>query len=223
MNLRELIHRLTAHAGMKIGLSIGLTSFFCLFYFGLQKISFFPARRLPLTDFEAWIGYRPHWTWVYQSIYGLLSLYPWLSTSREDLRRYTRGFFLLSGISFAIFLIIPVEAPRPDPFPEALMQRLLGEYNGRLNAFPSLHAGLLTYTLLFASRTLASPGLTAIGAVWGGLVLFATLATRLHYVVDLPAGMFLAWACHQMVWTNKTACSMETAANSIPNGKEVSP
>jgi membrane-associated phospholipid phosphatase len=75
------------------------------------------------------------------------------------------------------------------------------------NSLPSLHAGLALYSLLFAWRVGAGElscrtrllcGLA--GALWGSLILYSTLATKQHWVVDLPAGMLLALAAHALAW-----------------------
>lgn len=199
---------LAAHWRLKLGLSSLLTAFFCLPYFTLQSVQFAPVRTLPLATLDRAVPFVPEWAWVYQSIYLLLSIVPWLSASATHLWRYTRGFVLLASIGFAFFLVLPIHGPRPDVPASDPMFRLLVSYDTPLNSFPSLHVGLSVFTLLFGVRI--SHGLVpplrraAIAGlvVWVAAIAFATLATKQHYAVDLPAGALLALGCHAWSWRN---------------------
>lgn len=200
--------RLGAHLGLKAALTVFLPVLFCAGYFSLQRFTLFEPHRLSLSWIDRAIGFDPGWIYVYQSIYLFMPVAPWLASRREDLVRYARGFAWLSGTSFLVFLCYPVAGPRPDsadavPAAYAWLVR----YEGTLNAFPSLHAGLTAYSLLFGYRVLAEGvsrgaqwvlALAALG--WGGAILFATLATKQHYAVDLPAGVGLAVLFHGLAW-----------------------
>ncbi len=191
----------------KAALTFGLAAFFCAGYFGLQQADLFPPYPIPLTGPDRWIGFRPEWTGVYQSIYLLLPVTPWLAATPAELRVYARGFLLLSVVSFAVFSLFPVEAPRPvEHAPGHALFNLLTAYEGRLNAFPSLHAGLIAYSIFFGeriSRGTSRPRralLLAGLSFWGAAILFAALAVKQHYWIDLPAGIGLAWVCHRAAW-----------------------
>ena len=193
---------------LKAALTLGLTLFFCAGYFGLQQVRFFPPHPLGFWWPDRWAGFDPGWVWVYQSIYLLLPVAPWLAASEEELRRYARGFVGLSLASFAVFVLFPVESPRPMERVEGnAIYNLLTSYEGRLNAFPSLHAGLIAYAVLFGERISrgwpsrgARRGLLAGMTLWGAAILYAALAVKQHYFVDFPAGAALAWASHRIAW-----------------------
>jgi membrane-associated phospholipid phosphatase len=75
------------------------------------------------------------------------------------------------------------------------------------NAFPSLHAGLVVYSFLYGWRTLgADLGRTgrlllAITTLcWGGAILYSTLATKQHWLADLPPAFLLAIVAHRLTW-----------------------
>ena len=202
--------RLGSHAGLKAAMMIALPILFHVGYVGLQKVSLFSPRTLPLSWLDRSIGFQPDWVYIYLSLYLFLPIAPWLAVRRADLIRYIHGFLWLIGISFIVFLFFPVEAARPDGASADGMYAFLIRYEGKLNAFPSLHAGLMMYTALFGYsvlRGVLSPswGRAAIlGAViWGAGILYATIATKQHYAIDLPAGMFLAWLCHHWAWREK--------------------
>ncbi len=193
---------------IKLLLSIVLPIFFCAFYFPLQHIAPFPAKSFSLTGLDRAIGFEPNWIWGYQSIYLLMPIFPWLAPKREDLWRYTKGFFLLCSIAFLVFFLYPVNGPRPEPSGnENLFYRMLIAVEGKSNAFPSLHAGLCIYSLAFGfqiRRAISFPVpswmLWTALLLWAGCILFSAAATKQHYVIDLAAGAFLSWLCHFWAW-----------------------
>lgn len=211
--------RLRAELGWKVGLSVLLTALFCLPYFLLQR---FPPRS-PTTLEPGWLDRRvafdAGWTWVYQSVYLLLPIAPWLARRREHLRRYARGFLYLLLPSLLIFALWPVAGPRPPEAPAGGLYALLVAYDTPLNAFPSLHVGLAAYSVLFGRRLLLEEGaggaarravLLAAGA-WLLLIAYATLATKQHYAVDLPAGAAIAWLAHALAWRSPSPAAPATS------------
>jgi hypothetical protein len=195
--------RTRAQWRLKAALSAALTVLFAVPYFTLQRVALFPVRRLELTSLDQAIPFDPRWVWVYQSVYVLIALVPWLATTREQLLRYTRGFVCLSLVSFACFLLFPVAAPRPEILPTTGMFAWLVWYDGSTNTFPSLHVGLATYTLWFGAQTVRGAlaagvrrRLLMVGAIWVTAIAYAAVATKQHYVVDLPAGLITAVVAH---------------------------
>jgi len=182
----------------KARLTIGLLVYFCLFYFTLQRVVLFVPHQFASSRFDEAVAFDERWTIVYQSLYLLLPL-PWLASSNDELRRYARGFFLLTIISFVFFLVFPVEGPRPDQLAASPFYRLLIAYDRNLNAFPSLHAALAVYTFLFGARILPRRWLAPM-VVWLALILYSTVATKQHYAVDVVAGVLLAVAADFLAW-----------------------
>jgi membrane-associated phospholipid phosphatase len=197
---------LTAEWRFKAGLTIVLTLFFCVPYFTVQRLTLFPVRTLALSSIDESVAFDPAWVWAYQSVYILITLVPWLLTSRAQLERYARGFMALSVFSFACFLLFPVAGPRPDVVPADGMFSWLVWYDRPTNAIPSLHVGLAAYTLFVAARASHDRlnasirwRLLAIGVIWVAAIAYAALATKQHYAVDLPAGLLAAWLAHWWV------------------------
>lgn len=200
--------RVTAELRLKLVLSVVLTVGFCLPYFLLQRWPVMPIRALPVTPVDRWIPFEPAWVWAYQSIYLLMPLPAWLAVRRADLRRYAIGFAAISAIGFTAFALYPVASPQPAAIPaHHLAYRLLRSYDGTLNCFPSLHAALAVFACLSGWRTLGPIvprkwrifGACA-AAGWVLLILYATLATKQHWAVDLPAGVALGWLVHRWMW-----------------------
>jgi membrane-associated phospholipid phosphatase len=189
----------------KLWLTVTLGLLFCVPYFALQRLVVFPVRTLALSPLDRAIGFDPGWIWVYQSVYLLVGLVPWLAT-RAQLARYARGFAALSFTGFACFLLFPVAGPRPATVPTTGMYGWVAWYDRPTNAMPSLHVGLAAYTVLFGARM--SRGrvdastrrwLLVVGAAWAVAIAYAALATKQHYAIDLPAGLIATWLVHRWV------------------------
>ena len=205
--LEKLRARVLADVPAKIGVLLGLSAGICVPYFVLQRVRLFPLQEVPATPLDRWIEFDSAWIVVYLSIALLVPLAPLLASGREQLVRYARGLALLCLPSFAAFLLLPVEGPRPETGAWHPLYALLVSVDRPANSFPSLHAGLTFYSLLFLWRELRGvlPGrvagvLFAGGVLWGAAILFATLATRQHWALDLPAGMLLALGAHAIAW-----------------------
>lgn len=165
-----------------------------------------------MTILDRWAGFQPHpWAWVYESNFLLVGVVPWLIDSQRELRRYAAGFALLSVVCFVVFVLFPVASPRPENLEASPFLIFITRVDGPLNAFPSLHAGSLIYTLVWARR-LCGGRLNLWVAVllpaWAGLILFATLATKQHYAIDLLAGGLIGWAADWFAWRSPISGAM---------------
>jgi hypothetical protein len=206
---------------LKLGATMVVGVIFWSCYLFLSRNSLFAVHILPLTALDRWAGYRPTpWAGIYESVFLLTGIAPWLIVSREQLRRYLAGFALLSLASFAVFLVYPVAAPRPSGADTGSLLLFITLIDGPLNAFPSLHAGCLVYNLALVHRLFGRrlhPLVTAILWTWAGLILFATLATKQHYAVDLLAGGLLGWAADRLAWKSAGAGDKASAKTSRNN------
>lgn len=200
----------------KLGLTVILNVWFWGIYLFLSRHPLFPIHILPMTCLDQWAGFQPDpWAWIYESNFLIAGAIPWLMTSRAQLRRYATGFALLSGLSFVIFALFPVASPRPANLEENATLIFITRVDGPLNAFPSLHAGCLVYTIALARRLLGRqlhPGVWAILWVWAMLILFATLATKQHYALDLLAGGLIGWAADWFAWRNSVRGAIASAS-----------
>jgi hypothetical protein len=190
---------------LKAALAAIVSFTFCVPYFLIGNFPLLPVRELPLTALDQAIGFHPYpWVWIYQSEYIILNAIPWLARGREELIRYVRGFAMLSLISFLVFLVFPIRAPKPAAVVNATgMYWLLQQYDVPYNSLPSLHASLVVYTLAFGNRVVGREvgrGVKLLFVVWGALILYATLATKEHYLADIVTGVALAVAGDRWAW-----------------------
>jgi hypothetical protein len=196
--------RIRAHWRLKAILSVVVSVLFCVPYMLIGHRPLMPVHTLPLSWLDQVIGFHPNeWVWIYQSVYLPINLIPWLSERRDHLRRYVIGFSMLSLISFTIFILYPIPGPKPKVPNPTGMYWLLLQYDAPFNSLPSLHAGLLIYTLAYGKRILGNqipPGMGSLCILWAGLILYGTLATKEHYAIDIIAGAALAFFVHWTTW-----------------------
>jgi hypothetical protein len=189
---------------LKLGLYLLLSVIYCVFYFGIQRLPRLHPHTFSLGALDRAIGFHPSAFYAYQSIYFLIPLFPFLATTKEELLRYVNGLLLLCAVCFCTFLVFPVFGPRPEHAQGNPMMEFVFSFDKNVNAFPSLHAGLAVYSMLFgfalARESQELRWLAWIGALWAGVILISTLATKQHYFVDLPPAVILAWGAHRWAW-----------------------
>ena len=205
----------------KLLLTFALNLVFWSAYSVLGRYHFFPVLSIPLTPLDRWIPFQPDfWTPFYLSIYILTFFVPWLITSRADLKRYALGLIIGTGLCFLAFFFFPTASPRPATFSSTYFYRFVLLLDGPLNAFPSLHAWFLCYTLLLAHTILGSR-LSLLDWVflflWSAAILYATIATRQHYALDLPAGACLGYISHKLAWRERKAPVEANASTLLSN------
>ena len=209
-----LLYRLKSNVGLKAVLLLILPLVVTAGYLGIQREIIFPVRRVPLTWLDWAIPFQPHWTCEYVSLYLLNPIGPLLTRSRRDLLRYTRGILFLFACGFLCFVLLPVAGPRPlSANSHWLYQRLIG-IDRAYNSFPSLHGGCAVYAVLFAayssmdtSRHTLRMYLTTMAWIWVALILYSTLATRQHFAMDLPPGIFLGWLAYRLFVIKSSAAT----------------
>src|SRR5687768_17081762 len=207
-SLLNLSSRFLALTREKLLLTVALNIFFWTGYSILARYSFFPIRQVALTPIDHAISFHPElWTPFYLSEYLLTFAIPWFIDSRSQLRNYVRGVMLMSCACFAIFFLFPTASPRPQIIPELPLYHFVLWMDGPLNAFPSLHAAFLVFTLCLAREILKPlrPYTWISLWLWAAAILYATIATRQHYVADLLAGALIGYFSHNFAWRTRKA------------------
>lgn len=196
-----------AHWQLKLLLTVVINVGFWAGYGWLGRNPVFPPWMPPRVWLDTAIAFQPEpWAWVYLSQFLFAGGLPWLIDTQDGVRRYSVGLVAMSAASFAVFLFLPVASPRPaGVIASGAMAVILG-YDGTWNAFPSLHAGFLVYMARLAWRLFggAAPGTVGlVTAAWGAAILYATIATRQHYAVDLAAGAAIGAAADWLAWSSE--------------------
>lgn len=165
-------------------------------YFLLQRHPIFPVTVIPATALDRWIGFHPHATLLYLSLWLYIPLAPWLADTAREVRAYA---VVMSGMCLTavlIFFCFPTAVDRPaaESGQSLLFQRMV-LIDGVINACPSLHAAFAVFSGWCNRRVLLQLGdrgwLRIVNWCWGAGILYATLATKQHVVIDLVCGVLL--------------------------------
>jgi membrane-associated phospholipid phosphatase len=131
---------------------------------------------------------------------------------QRERKRFITGFAILYAVSFIGYLFVPARGPilfnaadfattLNGGFFHGLVVNAIEASGGPHGAFPSLHVGAAAYACLFDLRYNRLRGLTYLPLVV--LIAIATVVLRYHYVVDLIAGLMIAFFAFGMshTWT----------------------
>ncbi|HTR04446.1 MAG TPA: phosphatase PAP2 family protein [Thermoanaerobaculia bacterium] len=157
-----------------------------------------PGRRLhaPGTALDEMVLLQPPWAIVYGCLYLFLILLPLLVVRQEELIRRTLWTYLTVWLTaYVCFFLYPTAAPRPasvvGPGFAVWGLRFLYGADPPFNCFPSLHVAHSCVSAMACSRVNRGVGVAA--GIGAALVGVSTLFTKQHYVVDVVAGVVLAW------------------------------
>ncbi len=155
----------------------------------------------PATTLDHLVPLAPAWSLVYGAFYLFLIVLPVLVIRSDDLIRRTVSAYLLIWITaYAVFLVYPTVAPRPDGdvVPGggfgAWGLRILYDADPPFNCFPSLHVAHSFVGAFAVWRVHARLGALALACA--AVVGLSTLFTKQHYAVDVFGGFVLAWAAY---------------------------
>jgi membrane-associated phospholipid phosphatase len=200
--------RLQSEWRLKLLLFVGINAVFWTGYQLLSRHAFFPLREVPLTWLDRAVPFQPAlWIWVYLSQFLFTGTLPLLLVTRADLRRYVVSLGVMSCVSFAVFLFLPTMGPRPVEVGTNTAMRWIASADGPLNALPSLHAAFLVCMGCLAWRMFGRKALPVV-VLWGAAILYATLATKQHYALDLLTGSALGWLADVVAWRGARAAAM---------------
>jgi len=214
--VRGIWQRVMTRWQHKAWLTAWLTFVFVPLYLLLSHRVWQPLWNPPLMWFDRNIPFQPGWVWAYQSLYLITGTIPWLATTASQLRRYVVSFWLVAIVGLVIFVLLPVAAPRPQVATHSPGMSLLLIYDGPYGDFPSLHAGFLVLTLAFGFRVMdcrVPIVVIALMLAWAAVILYATLALKEHYAIDLLAGIALALAADCLVWQDLPRLSTRMLRN----------
>ena len=218
-----MFRRVQALWRQKLLLTVAVSVTFWTGYSILARHAWFPLWVPSRTWFDTAIPFQPEpWSWIYLSQFVIAGVLPWMIDTREMLRRYVTGVTLMSSVSFAVFLLLPVASPRSMDVAELSgAMKWIARLDGTLNAFPSLHAAFLVFMAGLAGRMFRASlrtWMVLAGAGWGAAILYATIATRQHYAADLIAGAAVGALADWIVWRRAPGVS---AATTISRSKGV--
>lgn len=182
---------------LKLVLMVVLNLLVYVPYLLLQRHHFFPAKNMPPTFFDRMIPFSDQAVWLYLSIFLLMPVGPFLMNNRNQIFRYAVGIFLISLCANIIFIFWPTSCPRPDVQGTIPAYQMLTTIDNPFHAFPSLHAAFAVYSALCGALVLRELNVSRLWRIilglWVFMILYATLATKQHVLVDIIAGSTLGF------------------------------
>lgn len=177
--------------------AVGTMSFMALFfwgYFGVLRNPLFPATVMPLTAVDEWIAFTPLAFPAYASLWVYASLPPALIGHLRTLLLFGVWIAALCLFCLGVFWLYPTAVPIPAIdwalYPE---MAIIKNVDAGGNACPSLHVAAAVFTAFWLDRvfrTVAAPwALRGLNGVFCLAILWSTVATRQHVVIDVLAGI----------------------------------
>ena len=175
--------------------TVGMAAFFPAYFWVLHHPFFSPAL-MPLTAVDRLIDFKAGALPVYGSLWVYVALGPALMKNLRELVAYGAATLALSVVSMSIFMLwptaVPVSAVDWTRHPSI---RFLKDVDMASNACPSLHAAFAVFTAIWLQRLLrelrVAVTLRVISGAWCLGILYSTLATRQHVLLDVLAGAVL--------------------------------
>lgn len=189
----ELCRRVRILWGLK---SIGTMAWIATFFYGYFWVLRNPIAEItvmPLTPLDRLFPFRPEALALYVSLWVYVSLPPALVRTFHELLSIGIATAVMSVIGLVIFLLWPTSVPvfPVDTTQNAALSLLRG-VDLSANACPSLHVAFAVYSGVWMARLLRevnSPrAVRVINWLWCVGIVYSTLATRQHVVLDVIAG-----------------------------------
>lgn len=184
------------HVRTFLGLAVPVTIWFLTVYGVCDLVAGYRSRHHVHIDCELAVPFVPASVVVYDSVYPVMWLAPFVLRARRELVAYAlaqAGVVAAAGVGFMIY---PAElgfAPDPDagiwtPLVVATKTAAL-----RYNLVPSLHVGLAVLTTA-AYDYGARPAARAALWTWAAALAASTLLLHQHHVIDVVTGWLLGVA-----------------------------
>ena len=186
-----------------LGTFVGIYGFFLL-YFWVMRSRAGDAATVPMTPVDHWIAVSELAFLPYASLWLYVSVAPALALTMAALRTYIAGAVTMASIGLGTFWIFPTTTPAfgIDWSAYPTLQFLKATDAGG-NAFPSLHVAFAAHTAVVIASELRSfdaPRWVHGGNwLWCAAIVYSTMATRQHVLIDVVGGLLLAgiavWLC----------------------------
>ena len=180
-------------------LTFALT-FAVLYGLGSALSEFVPWRLSVALPLDAGLPFWPGAAAIYLTILPVLLLAPFVLRDLASLLPLFVALMLETGIAFVCFILLPVDPPAITCCDQPLTSAVFGiadAINLERNYLPSLHVAFaFTAAAAFAPRA----GRSGAGLLfcWAIAVAASTLLTRQHFIIDVIAGIVLAFLCWRL-------------------------
>jgi membrane-associated phospholipid phosphatase len=179
--------------------AFGTMAFMALFFWGYFAVMEYPLRppvTMPVLAVDGWIPFTPLAFPAYVSLWVYVSLPPALLGSLRSLLYFGAWIAALCLFCLGLFWLWPTAVPMADidwqQYPQMAVIKGI-DVGG--NACPSLHVGSAVFTACWLARLLRNVRVPAVlrWLNWACclLIIWSTVATRQHVVLDVVAGVLV--------------------------------
>jgi hypothetical protein len=183
-------------------------------YLGCAAVTGMRASRLRLyADWELGVPFVPFMIVPYLSMFVLFLMPPW-QLREPELDALASRLILASALGGALFLALPAEmgfVPRGDAGRWQGLYDGLYRIDGPFNTVPSFHV-IYTASILLAMIEVATPVLRRAYLAWLLAVCASTVLTHRHHLLDVAAGLLLAFAVRPLFRSAGSFAALATPA-----------
>lgn len=203
---RNILATFLTHFWFKCFGTTAFTAIFFSAYIFLLKNPAYPLTIIPETSLDRLIGAEPEMLPFYLSLWVYISLPPLFMSSRREIVEYGIWIGSLCLVALAIFYFYPTAVPPANiDWARYPGMAFLKGVDAAGNACPSLHVATAVFSAIWLHRELPASGLgkgtRLFSAFWCLAIVFSTMATKQHMVIDVIAGTCLAavfsWAFYR--------------------------
>ncbi len=193
---RQVVAVIPQHVHLKgIGTMLFIGVFFAAYFYLLKKPAY-PATVMPVIHADRLIGFVPQALPVYLSLWVYVSLPPALLATRRELYRYGLSMLATCMTGLIVFYFWPTAMPAAHIdwalYPD---MDFLKNMDSSGNACPSLHVTTAVFSGFWLHHLLSRFGaplwILIVNWAWCIGIVYSTLATRQHVVLDVLAGLAL--------------------------------
>ncbi|WP_295987785.1 phosphatase PAP2 family protein [uncultured Variovorax sp.] len=194
---RAVGRRIATHWVAKmIGTTAGIMGFFVLYFWVMHNPST-PPTVMPLTALDHCVRVSDEAMLLYGSLWFYISLPPAFAKGWAELRACARDAALMAGMGLAVFWFFPTTVPAfAIDWAQYPSLMFLKNADAGGNAFPSLHVAFAVFSAVLLERQLrevrAPAWVRVLNVLWALGIVYSTLATRQHVLLDVLGGTLLA-------------------------------
>lgn len=179
--------------------AFGTMGFMALFfwgYFAVLEYPLAPPVTMPVLALDSWIPFTPLAFPVYVSLWVYVSLPPALLGSLRSLLGFGAWIAALCLFCLGLFWLWPTAVPMADiDWQQYPQMAVIKGIDAGGNACPSLHVGSAVFAACWLARVLRNIGAPVVMR-WLNwtccvLIIWSTVATRQHVVLDVLAGVLV--------------------------------
>jgi len=179
--------------------AIGTTAFtwtFFIAYFYLLRHPRVPPTIMPMTAIDDWIGLQPWTLPFYLSLWVYVSLPASLMATPREITLYGLRIGALCLVGLTLFYLWPTAVPTyAVNWAQYPSFDILRGSDTSGNACPSLHVATAVFSAIWldwmAPRLGFGSLLRSINLLWCALIMFSTMATKQHVLIDVLCGAAL--------------------------------